>query len=66
VDIRIDDAGNPYVLEINSMASLGASGSYVRAALAAGYTYQTLVNRILAVAMERYASARACKDEQAA
>ena len=66
VDIRIDDTGNPYVLEINSMASLGASGSYVRAALAAGYTYQTLVNRILAVAKERYSGAWACKEEQAA
>jgi D-alanine-D-alanine ligase len=48
------------------MASLGASGSYVRAALAAGYTYQTLVNQILAVAKERYSGAWACKEEQAA
>ena len=36
MDIRIDSR-NPYVLEINSMASLGAGGSYVMAALAAGY-----------------------------
>lgn len=36
VDIRIDSR-NPYVLEINSMASLGGGGSYVMAALAAGY-----------------------------
>jgi hypothetical protein len=43
VDIRIDDIGNPYVPEINSMASLGASGFYVRAAFAADYTYETLV-----------------------
>jgi D-alanine-D-alanine ligase len=56
VDIRVDRGGNPYVLEINSMASLGAGGSYVRAALAAGYTYTTLVNRIVEVAMERYAA----------
>ena len=66
VDIRIDDTGNPYVLEINSMASLGASGSYVRAALAAGYSFETLVNRILALAKERYSGAWACKGEQAA
>lgn len=66
VDIRIDDAGNPYVLEINSMASLGAGGSYVRAALAAGYTYETLVNRILEVAVERYACDSASSNEQAA
>ena len=66
VDIRIDDAGNPFVLEINSMASLGTTGSYVRAALAAGYTYERLVNRILEVALERYASDSASISEQAA
>lgn len=66
VDIRIDHAGNPFVLEINSMASLGASGSYVCAALAAGYTYETLVNRILQVAVERYAGEAARVNEQAA
>ena len=27
VDIRIDEEGNPYVLEINSMAWLGPTGS---------------------------------------
>lgn len=36
------------------MASLGAGGSYVQAALAGGYTYESLVNRILEVAVERY------------
>ena len=57
VDIRIDSRGNPYVLEINSMASLGAGGSYVKAALAAGYTFESLVNRILEIACRRYSSA---------
>ena len=56
VDIRIDAASNPYVLEINSMASLGAGGSYVCAARSAGYTYEGLVNRILRVALDRYSS----------
>lgn len=54
VDLRIDAAGAPYVLEINSMASLGAGGSYVLAATAAGYTFSSLVNRILDIAHERY------------
>jgi D-alanine-D-alanine ligase len=54
VDIRIDGAGNPYVLEINSMASLGSGGSYVLAATTAGYSFARLVNRILDVAHERY------------
>ena len=54
VDIRIDQEGNPYVLEINSMASLGLSGSYVLAAQAAGYTMDRLITHILDVASSRY------------
>jgi D-alanine-D-alanine ligase len=54
VDIRVDCNGNPYVLEINSMASLGGTGSYVLAAQTAGYSRSELVNRILDVAHSRY------------
>ncbi len=53
-DIRMDASGNPYILELNSMASLGLSGSYVHAAKAAGYTYESLINKILEVAAFRY------------
>jgi D-alanine-D-alanine ligase len=53
VDIRIDAAGNPYVLEINSMAALGGGASYVLAAKTAGYGFSALVNRILDVAHRR-------------
>jgi D-alanine-D-alanine ligase len=53
VDIRIDEAGVPWVLEINSMASLGASGSYVLAAEAAGYSFTKLVAKIVDVAHAR-------------
>jgi D-alanine-D-alanine ligase len=62
VDIRIDRAGRPWVLEINSMASLGASGSYVHAASAAGYGFESLVNRIVDVAHERYFGVPAPRD----
>ena len=54
IDVRMDADGKPYVLEINSMASLGRTGSYVHAAQTAGYTYETLVNRMLDVAAVRY------------
>ncbi len=54
VDIRIDPARRPYVLEINSMASLGDGDSYMKAALTAGYTHAQLVNRILDVTHRRY------------
>ncbi len=54
IDFRMDENNNLYVLELNSMASLGLTGTYVAAAKAAGYTYESLVNRMLDVAVERY------------
>jgi len=54
VDIRIDASGNPFVLEINTMASLGAGGSFVFAAEKAGYSFQSLIRRILDIAHQRY------------
>jgi KamA family protein/D-alanine--D-alanine ligase len=53
VDIRIDPAGNPFVLEVNSMASLGPAASFVLAAQTAGYSFESLVARILDVAHQR-------------
>ncbi len=55
VDIRMDMSGNIYLLEINSMASLGRTGSYTYSAGIAGYDYNQLVNKILDVALIRYA-----------
>jgi D-alanine-D-alanine ligase len=54
VDIRINPQGKPYVLEINSMASLGDGGCYVTSSKAAGYDFTRLANRILEVAQTRY------------
>jgi D-alanine-D-alanine ligase len=54
VDMRIDVFGNLFVLEINSMASLGRGGSFVRASQEAGYNFVSLVGRIVDVAHERY------------
>ncbi len=54
VDYRMDEKGNLYILELNSMASLGLTGSYFHAAKTAGYTYESMVNRMLDVAVERY------------
>ncbi len=54
VDIRIDVSGNPFVLEINSMASLGWGGAFVLAAMNAGYSFESLISRILDVAHIRY------------
>jgi D-alanine-D-alanine ligase len=54
IDVRVDAQGRPFVLEINSMASLGAGGSYVLAAQDRGYGFDALVNRIVDVAHARY------------
>jgi len=54
VDIRLDEDDNIYLLEINSMASLGETGSYVASAKVAGYNFETLANKMLDVASVRY------------
>ncbi|GAB4330016.1 MAG: hypothetical protein Kow0037_05440 [Calditrichia bacterium] len=56
VDIRLDENNQIHLLEINSMASLGETGSYITAARVAGYDFSTLVNRMLEVAAIRYFS----------
>jgi D-alanine-D-alanine ligase len=54
VDMRIDEAGKPYILEVNSLPSLGEHGSYVAAAESAGLDFGALVNRLVEVASSRY------------
>jgi len=54
VDFRMDAQNNLYILEINSMASLNLTGSYVQAAKVSGLDFSDLVNRILEVAAIRY------------
>ncbi len=54
VDIRMDEQNRIYILEINSMASLGGTGSYVHAAGVAGYNFKAIVNKMLDVAAVRY------------
>ena len=64
VDLRLDAHNNPYILEINSMASLGLTGTYVHAAQTAGYTYEALINRMLDVAAIRYFGAERLADAE--
>ncbi len=58
VDIRMDEQQRIYILEINSMASLGLTGSYVHAASVSGHDYKALVNKMLDVAVIRYFASR--------
>jgi D-alanine-D-alanine ligase len=55
VDFRLDQYNQPYILEMNSMASLNPDSSFVMAARDAGYTYTKLINHIIEVAVQRYA-----------
>ncbi|MGD8910409.1 MAG: ATP-grasp domain-containing protein, partial [Chromatiales bacterium] len=54
VDLRMDNDGRLYVLEVNSLPSLGEHGSYVAAAEAMGLNFAGLVNRLVEVASARY------------
>ncbi len=54
VDMRLDEDGNFYILEINSLPSLGEHGSYVEAARYMGMDFSALVNRLVDVASARY------------
>lgn len=54
VDLRLDKEGKPYILEVNSMASLNPDGSYAYAAAQVGLTYAELVNELIEVASRRY------------
>jgi D-alanine-D-alanine ligase len=52
--MRLDSKGNLYILEINSLPSLGKHGSYVIAAEKAGFDFAALVNRLVETASARY------------
>jgi D-alanine-D-alanine ligase len=54
VDMRLDNEGNLFVLELNSLPSLGAHGSYVEGAAKAGLDFAGLCNRLVDVACTRY------------
>jgi D-alanine-D-alanine ligase len=54
VDMRLDAQGNLYILEINSLPSMGEHGSYVAAAEKMGMDFPALVNRLVEVASARY------------
>ncbi len=53
VDFRVDEAGNPYVLEINPLPNLSPSEVFPMCAKAVGMTYNELINKILDYALER-------------
>ena len=54
VDMRIGEDGQLYLLELNSLPSLGFRGSFVAGAQHAGLDFSALLNRLLDSAIQRY------------
>jgi D-alanine-D-alanine ligase len=55
VDLRMTDTGDIYVLEVNSSCDLNVKGEFAMAAAAGGLDYDTLIGRIVDLALERCA-----------
>ncbi len=53
VDFRVDDKGNPYVLEINPLPCLAMNDVFNATARAMGWSYEATINKILDYAIER-------------
>jgi D-alanine-D-alanine ligase len=53
VDMRLDESGEPYVLEVNCNASLEEGMGLARQAAAAGISYPQLLNMVVEAALER-------------
>lgn len=54
VDMRLDSEGNLYILEVNSLPSLGEHASYLVGAAEVGLDFSAVVNRLVEVASARY------------
>jgi len=54
VDMRLDKDDHLYILEVNSLPSLGEHGSYVEGAAHVGLDFPALINRLVDVAATRY------------
>jgi len=60
VDLRLDAAGKPHVLELNPLPGIYPDPAYIscftRSAYAAGMSFDGLIERLVKTAMERYRS----------
>ena len=56
VDLRLTDAGEIFVIEVNASCYLEESGEFAQSALASGLDYSALIARIVEEALSRYQS----------
>ena len=54
IDLRLTEAGDVYVIEVNASCYLVEDGEFATAAAAAGLDYPALINRIAELACERH------------
>jgi D-alanine-D-alanine ligase len=54
VDFRVDNEGNPYVLEINPLPSLSTEDVFMLVAKNIGITYEEMIGKILNSALKRH------------
>ena len=54
VDFRVDNDGNPFVLEINPLPSLSTADVFPVIAKEQGITYEQLIGKVLKAALKRY------------
>jgi D-alanine-D-alanine ligase len=66
VDLRVDDAGRPWVLEVNPNPDLTDEAGLSRMARAAGWEYAELVRRIAEGALRDAQGAKAARELLAA
>lgn len=62
VDVRVDDTGRPWVLEVNANPDLTDEAGLSRMAKAAGWDYPELVRRIAEAALREAQGARAARE----
>jgi D-alanine-D-alanine ligase len=53
VDLRVCEAGVPYVIDVNPNCDLAAGAGFARASARAGLSYDALVGRLVEVALAR-------------
>jgi D-alanine-D-alanine ligase len=56
VDLRVTEEGSPYVLEVNPNPDLSSDAGFANMARALGWTYDTLVGKIVDEAVTRSSS----------
>ena len=62
VDLRVDDKGRPWVLEVNPNPDLNDDAGLSRMAFAAGWDYSELIRRIAEVALREAQGAKAARE----